>query len=98
MFDEAWYDLADELGIMISYEYPAACTVLDCDPVFLAHLDAASRSMIKQTRNHPSIVEYVGGSEMGRVDGNWNVLANSPAVQMMQKIAGEENGPSIPSH
>jgi beta-mannosidase len=103
LFDEAWYDLADELGIMISYEYPVACTVFDSDPVLLTNLSATCRSMIKRSRNHPSIVEYVGGSEMGyiiqHVGGSetgksgkdWNALAESPAVQLMRKIAEEEN-------
>ena len=91
LFDKAWYDLADELGIMISYEYPVANTILDSDPVLLTNLDATCRSMIKQSRNHPSIVEYAGGSEMGNVGKDWNALVLSPALQLMQKTAAEEN-------
>ena len=90
LFDDAWYDLADELGIMVSYEYPVANTILDSDPLLLTNLDATCRSMIKQSRNHPSIVEYAGGSEMGNLDKDWTTLARSPAVLLMQKIAAEE--------
>jgi len=97
LFDEAWYDLADELGVMISYEYPVANTIFDSDPtVFsdptaLTNLEATCRSTLKQSRNHPSIVEYVGGSEMGEVGKDWNALVKSPAQQLMRKIAVEES-------
>jgi hypothetical protein len=47
--------------------------------------------MIKQSRNHPSIVEYVGGSEMGEIQKDWNALAKSSAQQLMRKIAVEES-------
>lgn len=84
--DEAWYNLADELGIMISYEYPVANMFLNSDPILLANLAVTCRTMITRTRNHPAIVEYVGGSEM-----SWNSLTKTPALQLMQKIAVEES-------
>jgi beta-mannosidase len=86
MFDEAWYNLADELGIMISYEYPVANMFLNSNPLLLANLTVTCGTMIKQTRNHPSIVEYVGGSEM-----SWNSLTKTPVLQLMQNIAAKES-------
>ncbi|MHB1767539.1 MAG: glycoside hydrolase family 2 protein [Phycisphaerae bacterium] len=86
LFDEAWYNLADELGIMISYEFPAGNSVLEDDPVFLTNLNVTCRNMIRQSRNHPSIIEYVGGSEMG-----WARSESSPPLQLMQKIAAQES-------
>jgi len=86
LLDEPWYDLADELGILISYEFPIGNCSPETDAVFLTNLEATCRSMIKQSRNHPSIMEYVGGNEM-----DWNSTTRHPALQVMQKVAAEEN-------
>jgi beta-mannosidase len=86
LFDESWYDLADELGIMIAYEYPAGNCILESDPVFLTNLDTTCRNMMKQSRNHPSIIEYVGGNEMG-----WARSQNLSPLQVMQNVAAQES-------
>lgn len=72
---DSFYDQADELGILLEYELPIA----NMDPVFnetlLANLDVTIPNMIRQVWNHPSVIEYDGGSEMnyGRA-GDWRVL------------------------
>lgn len=91
LFDSPWYDLADELGIMISYEFPFANAwdydVYQKDPVFLANLDITCRDIIRQSRNHPSIIEYVGGNEVG-----WQITdTHHPALNVMKKLAPEES-------
>jgi beta-mannosidase len=89
---DEWYDVADELGILISYEFPIGNAWLNrCDaelrnPELLGNLDVTLRNLIKQTRNHPSIMEYVGGNEM-----SWTSDTRHPALQLMQKVAAEEN-------
>ena len=65
VFPEKVYSLADELGIMLSFEIPIA----NCDPPpnpdFLASIDITIPNIIRQVWNHPSIIEYTGGNEMG---------------------------------
>ena len=65
IFPEKVYSLADELGLMLSLEIPIA----NCDPAanpdFLANLDITIPNIIRQVWNHPSIIEYTGGNEMG---------------------------------
>jgi beta-mannosidase len=84
---EKAYELADELGIMIVLELPLANGWPETDPVFLANLDATARNIVKQLRNHPSIIEFDGGNEMP-----WNSLTRHPALQLLQKIVAEEDG------
>jgi beta-mannosidase len=91
LFDESWYALADRLGIMISYEYPVANTMLDPDPETLHNMDVACRDMIRRTRNHPSIIEYVGGSEMGPIGKDFDTLDYAPFMLLMRRIAVEES-------
>jgi beta-galactosidase len=71
--DPRWYELADEYGLWIVDEanieshgmgYDPART-LGNDPQFLeAHLDR-TRSMVERDKNHPSIIVWSLGNEMG---------------------------------
>ncbi|MCL5097639.1 MAG: hypothetical protein M1608_08945 [Candidatus Omnitrophica bacterium] len=64
------YELADARGIMLSHEFPLSYSPYPfTEPVFLAKLDQTIRSIVKQYRNHPCIVEWSGGNEMQRVQG-----------------------------
>ena len=85
LHDDA-YDLADQLGIMLVVELPLANYWPDTDAEFLDNLEATARNIFKQVRNHPSIIEFDGGNEMP-----WNSLTKHAALQLLQKVAAEEN-------
>jgi beta-mannosidase len=87
ILSDAFYDLADELGIMLSLEYPIANCWPEQDEVFLANLESTTRNIARQVRNHPSIIEYSGGNEM-----SWTILANHPAIDLMKRVTAEEDG------
>ena len=85
MRDE-WYDLADELGIMIQQEMPATNSGEGWPEEYSAYTAAMERtaiSIIKQLRNHPSLVEWTGGNEMGW-PGN-----DSPIPTMLRRLVAE---------
>ena len=84
---EEFFSLADELGIMFSQELPLANCWPETDAVFLANLDTTVQNIVKQLRNHPSIIEYTGGNEMP-----WNSLTKHAAWDLMQKIVRENDG------
>ena len=83
----AMYHRADELGIMLLQEFPLA----NCDPetnaVFLANLEATAVNIVKQVRNHPSIVEWSGGNELP-----WKNGADHPALHILERVVREEDG------
>lgn len=81
------YDLADELGIMISFEFALANVLPPTDEVFLGNFETTIRNIVRQVRNHPSIIEYSGGNEMP-----WNSLDQHPALLLMRRIVAEEDG------
>ncbi len=89
LFDGLWYNLADELGIMIQYEFPIGNSTEgrpETDGEFLKNLEVTCRSIIKESRNHPSIIEYDGGNEM-----EWDSSSKHPALLVMERVAREEN-------
>lgn len=58
------YDACDEMGIMILFDFPIGNCCLETDHEFLNNLEDTIRNMVKQIRNHPSILEWTGGNEL----------------------------------
>lgn len=84
---ETLYDRADELGILLMQEFFLANCDPETDPAFLANLEATATDIVKQVRNHPSIVEWTGGNEMP-----WKNGTVHPALQLLENIVHEEDG------
>ena len=87
IFSEKMYDRADELGIMLLQEFPLANNWPETDAVFLANFEATITNILKQTRNHPSIVEWTGGNEMP-----WQNGTRHPALQVLEKLVRDDDG------
>ncbi|MCL5099346.1 MAG: glutamine amidotransferase, partial [Candidatus Omnitrophica bacterium] len=78
------YDLADQLGLMLVLEFPLANCSPETDPVFLANLESTIRNIVKQIRNHPSIIEWDGGNEM-----SWQQGTDHPALHVLERVTSE---------
>lgn len=61
---EYFYDLCDEMGILVFQEFPMACTVPRCDDAYMALLERESTAIVKKLRNHASIIIWSGGNEL----------------------------------
>ncbi len=62
----AFYELCDELGILVWQEFPLAGAGVDYfprDPNYLALLRQEAAAIIRALRNHPSVVLWCGGNE-----------------------------------
>lgn len=82
---EEMYDLADELGIMFSQEFPFAnCQTPETDNTFLENVNKTARNIIRQVHNHPCIVEWTGGNEM-----YWH---SHPVLSILEKAVSEDDG------
>jgi beta-mannosidase len=57
---EDFFELCDELGLMVWQEFPLACNLYEDDPHYLQVLDQESRSIIARVRRHPSLVMWSG--------------------------------------
>ncbi|MBI5032894.1 MAG: hypothetical protein HZB51_20425 [Chloroflexi bacterium] len=78
----AFYDLCDELGILVWQEFPFGGTVLDSFPTQRDHLqlirDECS-DIVRTLRNHPSLVVWCGGNEFSP-SGNQTIVKKLRAV------------------
>ena len=68
---EAFYDLCDELGLLVWQELPLSSSGLDnappADDAFTAEFDAIARSYGERLRSHPSLILWGGGNELTEV-------------------------------
>lgn len=61
---ECFYELCDELGIMVWQDFPLSCNDYPDTAPYLTELDQESRSLILRLRRHPSLVLWCGGNEL----------------------------------
>lgn len=64
---EDFFDLCDQMGIMVWQEFPLACNDYPDDPAYLKVLDQESRAIIQRLKPHPSLVLWCGGNELFNV-------------------------------
>ena len=83
---EAMLDLADELGIMLSQEFPMSSCRPETDAVFLANLEATVSQLVKRYRNHACIIEWSGGNEMWWYQGD-----DHAALHLLERIVAEND-------
>ncbi len=71
---DIFYQLCDELGILVWQDFPLACEKPLTDPAYLSLIEDQTRRMVLRLRNHSSVVLYCGGNEL-YVD--WSRLKNA---------------------
>ncbi len=60
---DAFYDLCDELGILVWHDMMFSCALYPADPGFLAGVEEEVRHQVKRLRDHPSIALWCGNNE-----------------------------------
>ena len=57
---DLFYDLADEMGVMIWQDFMYACALYPTNPEFLESVDAELLTQIRRLQHHPSIAIWSG--------------------------------------
>lgn len=84
----AFYDLCDELGILVWQEFPFSGTLLDHFPrdrAFLEFARGECAAIVRALRNHPSLVVWCGGNE-------FSPSRNRAIVEMLRAVVAEHDG------
>lgn len=74
-----FYELCDEMGILVWQDFMFACSMYPGDQAFLDNVRAEAIDNVKRLRNHPSIVIWVGNNEVDTAWRNWGWRKNLPA-------------------
>jgi len=60
---DRFYDLCDELGLMIWQDFMFSCSLYPSDPAFLASVETEARYQVKRLKNHPCLTLWCGNNE-----------------------------------
>ncbi len=65
---DIFYDLCDELGLMLWHDFNFACSIYPETEDFLINVNGEIREVIQRLRNHPSIILWNGNNENEWID------------------------------
>ncbi|RKR90631.1 beta-mannosidase [Micromonospora pisi] len=70
---EDFYDLADELGLLVQQDFPFACAAYPEEEPFATEVAAEAREQVARLASHPSLVLWTGNNEniWGWHDWGW---------------------------
>ncbi len=74
-----FYDLCDEMGIMVWQDFMFACSMYPGDQEFLDNVRNEAIDNLKRLRNHASIVIWVGNNEVETAWAHWGWKDHLPA-------------------
>jgi beta-mannosidase len=78
--DDRFYELCDEMGILVWQDFMFACSMYPATPEFLDNVRAEAIDNIKRLRNHPSLVLWAGNNEIETGWMNWGWRQTLPAL------------------
>ena len=94
---EPFFDLCDEMGILVWQEFPLACNNYPDEPHYLKILKQESASIINRVKKHPSLAFWCGGNELFN---NWSGMTDqSLALRLLnsQCLELDPTSPFIPT-
>ncbi|MCM3901497.1 MAG: hypothetical protein ND866_07305 [Pyrinomonadaceae bacterium] len=74
-----FYDLCDEMGILVWQDFMFACSMYPGDREFLENVRQEAIDNVKRLRHHPSIVIWCGNNEVETAWMHWGWKQNLPA-------------------
>jgi len=88
---KVFYDLCDELGILVWQDFMFACGAYPEYPEFIANVRLEVSSVVKQLRNHPCVALWCGNNEN---EWLWNMetrrsYREMPGVMLFEKMFSE---------
>lgn len=75
-----FYNLCDEMGILVWQDFMFACSMYPGDEAFLDNVRQEAVDNVKRLRNHPSIAIWVGNNEVETAWQHWGWKQNLPAT------------------
>ena len=91
---DCFYDLCDELGILVWQEFIQSSSGIDntpsCQPAYLHLLEAASRHAAVTRRNHTCLAAWSGGNELMKNKSD-PVGYDNPNIALLQRIVAQTN-------
>ena len=94
---EPFFELCDEMGILVWQEFPLACNNYKGTRRYLSVLEQEATAILLRLRRHPCLALWCGGNELYN---NWSKMTDqSLALRLLNKLCYELdwNTPFIPT-
>ncbi|MBQ0105559.1 MAG: hypothetical protein KBT47_05945, partial [Armatimonadetes bacterium] len=95
---EAFYNLCDEMGIMVWQEFPMSSSGIDNYPPedehFADEMEKIVKDYVRKRGYHASLIIWCGGNELYKLDDGaqmYPIDSTHPLIGRMKKILEEEN-------
>ena len=86
---ESFFELCDEMGIMVWQEFPLACNEYPDEEHYLSVLKKEATSIVRRLRTHPCVILYCGGNELFN---NWSLMTDQHhALRLLNAVCYEED-------
>ena len=79
--DDRFYDLCDELGILVWQDFMFACSMYPGDAPFIENVRQEAIENVRRLRNHPSLALWAGNNEIEVAWKEWGWQAEVPPRQ-----------------
>ncbi|HKO90324.1 MAG TPA: glycoside hydrolase family 2 protein [Polyangiaceae bacterium] len=86
--DDRFYDLCDELGILVWQDFMFACSMYPADPAFVENVREEARDNVRRLRHHPSLALWCGNNENEWAWHDWGWQERLPEPARSQVSAG----------
>ncbi|GAA5858851.1 hypothetical protein JCM5353_005583 [Sporobolomyces roseus] len=96
--DDKFYDICDELGILVWQDFAFACGAYPAYPAFLESVKKEALANVRRLRSHPSLAIFAGNNEDYQIaesekleydpddhDGDWT-KTNFPAREIYERL------------
>lgn len=82
--DDVFYDLCDELGLMVWQDFMFGCSMYPATGEWLESVKMEARDNLVRLRNHPAVVIWCGGNECLDAWYNWGWKRQHTAIDAGQ--------------
>ncbi|KAF7354610.1 hypothetical protein MSAN_01374300 [Mycena sanguinolenta] len=86
---DVFYDICDELGILVWQDFQFACGVYPAHDTFVASVRKEAEDNVKRLRHHPSIALFCGNNEDYQMVLQWSDVPSLPAVKLYEEVFPE---------
>ncbi len=77
--EDIFYDLCDEMGLLVWQDFMFACSFYPGDEEFLENVKMEAEGQVKRLRNHPSLALWCGNNEIEASWAEWGWKKGAPA-------------------
>lgn len=86
--DDVFYDLCDELGILVWHDFMFSCSIYPGDDEFIENVMGEAVDNIRRIRHHPCLALWCGNNEMewGWVEWGWSERLSTKHKENYDKL------------